>query len=59
MVDGISSRAAADSIEAVKMAMDSAKREGEVVLKLINGQKKPGEGAVNPPGVGTQIDVVA
>ena len=49
MVDGISSRASADSIEVVKMAMDSAKMEGEVVLKLINDQKKTGEGAVNPP----------
>lgn len=59
MVDGILSRASADSIEAVKMAMDSAKMEGEVVLKLINDQKKPGESTINPPGVGTQIDVVA
>ncbi len=59
MVDGISSRASAGSIEAVKMAMESAKMEGDVVLKLINDQKKPGKGAVNPPGVGTQVDVVA
>ena len=59
MVDGISSRASADSIEAVKMAMDSAKMEGEIVLKLINDQRKTGESTVNPPGVGTQVDVVA
>ncbi len=59
MVDGISSRTSADSIQAVKMAIDSAKMDGEVVLKLINDQKKTGEGAVNPPGVGTRVDVVA
>ncbi len=59
MVEGVLSRAAADSIEAVKMAIDAAKMEGAVVLKLISDQNKPGESVVNPPGVGTQVDVVA
>ncbi|MBF8276518.1 MAG: hypothetical protein HW390_1591 [Candidatus Brocadiaceae bacterium] len=59
MVEGVSSRAAADSIEAVKMAIDAAKMEGAVVLKLINDRNKSSENAVNPPGVGTQVDVVA
>lgn len=59
MVNGITLRASVDSIEAVKMAIESTKMEGEMVLKLINGQKQPNESTVNPAGVGTQVDVLA
>ncbi len=59
MVNGITSRASVDSIEAVKMAIESTKMEGEMVLKLINEQKQPNESTINPAGVGTQVDVLA
>jgi len=59
MVDGITSRVSVDSIEAVKMAMELTKMQGETVLKLISDQKQPGENQGNQAGVGRQVDVLA
>lgn len=59
MVGGITSRASVDNIEAVKMAIELTKMEGETVLKLINEQKQPSENTANPAGVGSKVDVLA
>ncbi|NUO07660.1 MAG: hypothetical protein HUU08_03115 [Candidatus Brocadia sp.] len=57
MIGNVMSRISTDSVEAVKMAMDSMKMQGETVLKLIDEQKQVTKGVRNPEGIGKTVDV--
>ncbi len=59
MIGNVMSRASTDSVEAVKMSIDSMKMQGETVLKLIDEQKQVTESLSNPEGVGKTLDVYA
>lgn len=59
MIGNIMSRVSTDSVEAVKMAIDSMKIQGETVLKLIDEQKQVTKGSCNPEGIGETLDVYA
>ena len=59
MVGNVMSRISTDSVEAVKMAIDSMKMQGETVLKLIEDQKQATQNVSNPDGVGKTVDVYA
>lgn len=59
MIAHVMSRISTDSVEAVKMAMDSMKMQGQTVMKLIEEQKQVTKSGSNPEGMGKTVDVYA
>ena len=59
MMGNVISNVSTDSVEAVKMAIDTMKMQGETVLKLIEDQKQLTQRVSNPEGVGKTVDVYA
>ena len=59
MIAHVMSRISTDSVEAVKMAIDSMKMQGQTVLKLIDEQKQAEKSGRNPEGMGKTVDVYA
>ncbi|KAB2834238.1 MAG: hypothetical protein F9K48_06680 [Candidatus Brocadia sp.] len=57
MMGNVISNISTDSVEAVKMAIDTMKMQGETVLKLIEDQKQLTQRVSNPEGVGKTVDV--
>ncbi len=57
MINGITSRMPVDSIEAVKMAIDFTKMQGETILKLINEQTQSTGNVDGSEGVGVHLDI--
>lgn len=59
MMGNVISNVSTDSVEAVKMAIDTMKMQGETVLKLIEDQKQLTQRVSNPEGGGKTVDVYA
>ncbi|MCC7212744.1 MAG: hypothetical protein E3K40_14505 [Candidatus Brocadia sp.] len=59
MMTQVMSGISTNSVEAVKMAIDSMKMQGQTVLKLIDEQKQTTKNVSNPEGMGNMVDVYA
>ncbi|BBO16484.1 motility protein [Candidatus Brocadia pituitae] len=59
MITQVMSGISTNSVEAVKMAIDFMKMQGQTVLKLIDEQKQITKNVSNPEGMGNMVDVYA
>lgn len=59
MMTQVMSGISTNSVEAVKMAIDSMKMQGQTVLKLIDEQKQTTKNVSNSEGMGNMVDVYA